>query len=212
MDPRIEQIREYYTLSDRACALSLKLKEKKGNNVACRQCQRPACCRQEVRVYHEELTGLAHATREHPGLTEKVVKWAKDYLKLSWLEMQTPLTIYEQRMWCPFLEKNQCIIYNERPLVCRTLWVFAPNEATCNNDPDCHPLVQTMDVYDLHKSLDEHSNDQVWPMALSVAAMCSDDETFVDKVVEVITRLRKLWTQQDADEQDPVYQIHRSNK
>jgi meiotically up-regulated gene 157 (Mug157) protein len=69
-----------------------------------------------------------------------------------------------------------------------------------------------MDVWDLHKLLAECSEDQVWPMALAIAAMCSDDEVFVDQVVEVITKLRKLWTQQDIDEQDPMYHIHRSSK
>lgn len=196
MDTRIKRIRDHYELCDQSCDYSLKLKEQEGHTIACRSCKTPGCCRQEVRIYHDEITSLVEAVRQQPTLVQKAVDWSRAYLLLPWEEMMTPITVYNRKMWCPFLEDGRCQIYAHRPIVCRTLWVFAPDESVCNNDTD--ETVLTLDTWEgLHRPVAEWSDEQVWPMVLSIAALCTEDQVLGDDLINVITQLRKLWTRQD---------------
>jgi len=144
----MDNLKEYYGKVDEALACWTKRAQERGENIACINCRKPACCKQRVLAYDKEVMNIAEAVTElEPSTRRRVInqvqKWFLDFSRLSKEEQLDPETPWNKDMYCPLLVDGKCSVYEDRPLACRGHYALEENEDKCN-DPD----VQSVKMFD----------------------------------------------------------------
>ena len=132
-------------LTEKAVAFGVETAQAAGETVSCREgCG--ACCRQLIAISLPEAQRLTELVAEMPeerrlAITERfaAIKAATDAVGMTeqiirpklgdpQAVMKLGLDYLKMRLPCPFLEKESCSIYTERPLICREFLVTSPAE------------------------------------------------------------------------------------
>lgn len=149
VSPRIvlPQVRQF---ADNLIGLGIAATEARGESVSCRVgCA--ACCRHLVPLAESEARHLADVTRRLPQplrdrVHERFVSAKRrliDTTLMATLEApaqhdttEAGVAYLRLAIDCPFLEEEQCVIYQDRPFACREYLVTSPAENCQNPTPE----------------------------------------------------------------------------
>ncbi len=164
--------------------------ESNGEKISCKAgCG--ACCRQPVPISESEVYQLAELVEEMPEprrskIKEKFQKGVEHFAGIGWFEklertVSAPAEVrqavldeyFHEGIPCPFLEKESCSIYEERPLVCREYLVTTPAENCKNPTPQsirtiAVPIKPSPAVCSMTKSENMNAGINFVPLILSL--------------------------------------------
>ncbi len=151
----IKLVQSWMSDIDAKCREFLREVEAKENATAsCRGCKKTGCCYQMVVIHLYEALPIAQRLRrdrrDTPELRLRLREAAEQMEKLDRTQYMNTCTP------CVFLKGSRCVVYRDRPLACRTHYVFS--------DPDlCSPPsrgirdILTLDVADFMRASAEFS-------------------------------------------------------
>lgn len=111
---------------------------------SCRSCTDPACCEELVPITYAEGRYLARAVRELPLEAQRRIRARLDSWRASpapaaaaavLAEEAGPLAYSVHRVPCPLIEAGRCLVYEQRPMICRTQVILGP--------PNCRAHLST---------------------------------------------------------------------
>jgi len=157
-----ERLRDAHKALDAAMAARVATVEReRGETSPCRTgCAH--CCRQPVFVGSLELVPIVQALRDLPRVTrqqvlERLRSWFDAMARLSTFPTGAPGSgkpYLRAGITCPLLSPDEtCLVYEVRPIACRTHQVIGSDPAECGNPDAMLWFVQAQDI--AYRAFDE---------------------------------------------------------